>query len=58
MAAESLRLTKLRYQAGEITALEVVDAQTTYLSAETAQADGVVRYQAAFAALQLLMGTL
>ena len=57
-AAESLRLTKLRYQAGEATVLEVVDAQNAYLTAETAQADGVVRYQSAFAALQLLTGTL
>ncbi len=58
LSAESLRLTKLRYQAGEATVLEVVDAQNTFLSAETAQADGVVRYQAAFATLELLMGTL
>jgi outer membrane protein TolC len=57
-AAESLRLTKLRYSAGESTALEVVDAQNAYLSAETAQADGQVRYQSAFAALQILTGTL
>src|SRR5882762_9127171 len=57
-AAESLRLTKLRYAAGESTALEVVDAQNSYLSAETAQADGIVRYQSALAALQLLTGTL
>ncbi len=57
-AAESLRLTKLRYSAGEATALEVVDAQTTYLSASTAQADGTVRYQTALAGLQLLTGTL
>lgn len=57
-SAESLRLTKLRYSAGESTALEVVDAQNSYLLAETAEADGTVRYQAALAALQLLMGTL
>jgi outer membrane protein TolC len=57
-AAESLRLTKLRYGAGEATALEVVDAQGAYLSAETAQADGVVRFQTAFSELQLLTGTL
>ena len=57
-AAESLRLTNLRYGAGESTALEVVDAQNSYLSAETAQTDGVVRYQSALAALQLLTGTL
>jgi outer membrane protein TolC len=57
-AEESLRLTKLRYSAGESTALEVVDAQNSYLSAESAQANGVVRYQTALATLQLLTGTL
>jgi outer membrane protein TolC len=57
-AADSLRLTKLRYSAGESTAPEVVDAQNAYLSAETAHADGVVRYQAALAELQILTGTL
>lgn len=57
-AAESLRLTRLRYQAGEATVLEVVDAQNAFLTAGTAQADGVVRYQSGFAALELLMGTL
>jgi outer membrane protein TolC len=57
-AAESLRLTKLRYAAGESTVLEVVDAQSSYLSAEIAQTDGVLRYQSALAALQLLTGTL
>lgn len=57
-AAESLRLTKLRYTAGESTALEVVDAQNSYLSSETARADGIVRYEAAIAGLQLLTGTL
>ncbi len=57
-AAESLRLTKLRYSSGEATALEVVDAQTAYLSVETAQADGAVRYQTALAGLQVLTGTL
>lgn len=55
---ESLRLTKLRYSAGESTALEVVDAQNTLLAAQTAQADGAVRYQSALAALQILTGTL
>jgi outer membrane protein TolC len=57
-AAESLRLTKLRYSAAESTVLEVVDAQNAYISAETAQADGQVRYQSALAALQILTGTL
>jgi outer membrane protein TolC len=57
-AAENLRLTKLRYSAGESSALEVVDAQNEYLAVETAQSDGVVRYQSALAALQLLIGNL
>jgi outer membrane protein TolC len=57
-AAESLRLTKLRYSAGEASVLEVVDAQNAYLLAATAQADGVVRYQNALAGLQILTGTM
>lgn len=57
-AQESLRLTKLRYVAGESTALEVVDAQNAFLSIATAQADGQVRYQTALASLQVLTGTL
>jgi outer membrane protein TolC len=57
-ADESLRLTKLRYAAGESTALEVVDAQNSYLSAQTAKADGLVRFETALAALQILMGSL
>jgi outer membrane protein TolC len=57
-AAESLRLTKLRYSAGEATALEVVDAQNAYLSTETAQTAGAVRYQTALAGMQVLTGTL
>lgn len=57
-AAESLRLTKLRYAAGEATALEVVDAQTAYVSMATAQSDGAVRYQNALGGLEILTGTL
>ena len=57
-AAESLRLTRLRYSSGESTVLEVVDAQNTSTNAELALADGVVRYQLALANLQLLTGTI
>lgn len=57
-AAESLRLTKLRYTAGEATALEVVDAQTSLTAAENAREDGVVRYETGLANLQTLTGTL
>jgi outer membrane protein TolC len=57
-AAESLRLTKLRYTGGEATVLEVVDAQSAFVSAENAREDGRVRYQAARADLQALTGTM
>ena len=57
-AAESLRLTKLRYTAGEATVLEVVDAQTALTTAENAREDGVVRYETGLANLQTLTGTL
>lgn len=57
-ARESLRLTNLRYVDGEATVLEIVDAQNTLISAETAQVDGVVRYQLALAQLQTLTGRL
>lgn len=56
LAAESLRLTTLRYQAGESTVLEVVDAQNTLTQARNAYSDGVVRYRAALAGLQTLTG--
>lgn len=58
LSNQSLRLTLLRYQAGEATALEVVDAQTTLILARTAYDDGLVRYRVALAALQTLTGTL
>jgi outer membrane protein TolC len=57
-AAESLRLTELRYSAGEASVLDVVDAQSTLTAAELARTDGEVRYQVALANLQLLTGTL
>jgi outer membrane protein TolC len=56
-AEESLRLTKMRYTGGEGTVLEVVDAQTAFVTAENAREDGRVRYQAALADLQTLTGT-
>lgn len=57
-AEESLKLTRLRYTAGEATVLEVVDAQTSLTSSEIAREDGTIRYQAAVANLQLLTGTI
>ena len=58
LSTESLRLTLLRYQAGEASVLEVVDAQTTLIQARNAYDDGLVRYRIALAALQTLTGTL
>ena len=56
LSAESLRLTLLRYEAGEATALEVVDAQTTAAQARSAYDDGLLRYRLAVATLQNLTG--
>jgi outer membrane protein TolC len=57
-AAESLRLTKLRYTGGEATVLEVVDAQNAYVSEANAREDGRVRFEAARNDLQTLTGTM
>jgi outer membrane protein len=56
LATESLRLTNLRYQAGEASALEVVDAQNTLTAARNAYHDGEARYHLAIANLQTLTG--
>ena len=56
LSAESLRLTTLRYQAGEATVLEVVDAQNTLTLAQNALGDGQVRFRVALANLQTLTG--
>ncbi len=57
-AREALRLTNLRYVNGEGTVLEVVDAQSTLVSAEDARADGLLRYHVALAQLETLTGRL
>jgi outer membrane protein TolC len=56
LAAQSLKLTTLRYQGGEATVLEVVDAQNTVTTARNAYDDGEVRYEVALANLQTLTG--
>jgi outer membrane protein TolC len=58
LSAESLRLVTLRYQNGESTVLEVVDAQNTYSAASNAFQDGAVRYRVSLANLQTLTGVL
>lgn len=57
IAAESLHLTTMRYQAGESTVLEVVDAQNTLTLARNAYDDGQSRYRVAVANLQTLTGS-
>jgi outer membrane protein TolC len=57
LAAESLRLVNLRYQVGTSTALEVVDAQTTLITARNAYDDAQVRYKTGLATLQTFTGT-
>ncbi len=57
-ARESLRLTRLRYSAGEALALEVVDAESSVAQAEAALADGILRSRVARANLQTLTGVL
>ena len=56
LAEQSLRLTNLRYQAGEASALEVVDAQNTLTAAGNNYHDGEARYHLAIANLQTLTG--
>jgi len=58
LAKESLKLTTLRYQGGEATVLEVVDAQTTAALAGNGYEDGAVRYRVALANLQTLTGVM
>jgi len=57
LAADSMRLTTLRYQAGESTVLEVVDAQNTLTLARNAYDDGQSRFRIAVANLQTLTGS-
>jgi len=56
LAAESLRLVNLRYQGGASPASEVVDAETTLVTARNAYADAQVRYRTVLATLQTMTG--
>ncbi len=56
LATESLRLINLRYQAGESTALEVIDAQNTLVLSRNAFDDAETRYRVALANLQTVTG--
>jgi outer membrane protein TolC len=57
LAGEELRLTTLRYQAGQSSALEVVDAQNTLGQVRNAYDDGQARFRLALAQLQTLTGS-
>jgi outer membrane protein TolC len=56
LSAESLKLTVARYEAGEATVLEVVDAQSTLALARNAYDDGLLRCRVALANLQTVTG--
>lgn len=56
LAKQSLDLTLLRYQAGEVTVLEVVDAQSSARDARNALDDALARYRIAVGNLQTLTG--
>jgi outer membrane protein TolC len=57
LASEGARLTTLRYQAGQASALEVVDAQNTLSQSRNAYDDAQVRFRLALAQLQTLTGS-
>ncbi|MGH9466357.1 MAG: TolC family protein [Terriglobales bacterium] len=56
LAAESLRLSALRYRDGEATIVELVDAENANAAARDAYDAGLVRYRVALAQLQTLSG--
>jgi outer membrane protein len=56
LTSDSVRLNTLRYQAGEATILEVVDAQNSLIQARNAYDDGMVRYRLAIGNLQTITG--
>lgn len=56
LASESLRLNTLRYQAGEATIVELVDAQASAIQARNAYEDGMLRYRLAVVNLQTVTG--
>src|SRR5205085_12451636 len=56
LAAESLQLTTLRYQAGEATVLEVVDAQNVTATSRNVYDTGQLRYRTGLATLQTVTG--
>lgn len=56
LAADSLRLTKLQFKAGDAIELEVLSAQAALSSAKNALDMGAARYRVALATLQTLTG--
>ena len=56
LSSDSLKLTLEQYQAGEATALEGVEAQSTLADARNEYDDGLVRSRVALANLQTLTG--
>jgi outer membrane protein TolC len=57
LANEGLRLSNLRYQGGASPATEVVDAESTLVTARNAYADAQTRYRTLLATLQTFTGS-
>ncbi|HXW57411.1 MAG TPA: TolC family protein [Candidatus Cybelea sp.] len=57
LAAESLRLITLRYQAGAASALDVVTAENTATAARNAYAEAEIRYRVAISTLETVTGS-
>jgi outer membrane protein len=56
LAQQNLQLVTLQYQAGEITVLQVLDAETSLTAARNSFAAGEQRYRNALATLQTITG--
>jgi outer membrane protein TolC len=57
LATESLRLNTLRYQSGDATVLDLLNAENTLTMARDNYATGLARYRVALANLQTLTGS-
>jgi len=56
LATETERLTRLAYAAGEVSVLEVLEAQRTLTESREAYDQGLARYQVAWANIQVMTG--
>ena len=57
LAANNLQLVTMQYKAGEVTVLDVLDAETSVTSTRQAYASGELRYRTTLSTLQTLTGS-